>query len=47
MTGTNPARIEADYLLETAYPLEAAAEAIAGEAVERYLSSRFPARLPN
>src|SRR5437868_14071898 len=31
MTGTNPARIEADYMLETAYPLEAAAEAIAGE----------------
>src|SRR5262245_61941357 len=31
MTGTGPARIEADYLLETAYPLEAAAEAIAGE----------------
>ena len=31
MTGTSPARIEADYLLETAYPLEAAAEAIAGE----------------
>src|SRR5439155_27127034 len=31
MTGTDPARIEADYLLETAYPLEAAAEAIAGE----------------
>src|SRR5689334_19134898 len=31
MAGTSPARIEADYLLETAYPLEAAAEAIAGE----------------
>src|SRR5436190_6099422 len=31
MTGTSPERIEADYLLETAYPLEAAAEAIAGE----------------
>src|SRR5262249_2386234 len=30
-TMTGPTRIEADYLLETAYPLEAAAEAIAGE----------------
>jgi len=44
MTGRNPARIEADYLLETAYPLRGCCGGDRRRAVERYVRPGFPAR---